>query len=63
MKTEFYRPDEVAKMLKVAQATPYKWIREGQLPVHRLGKSLRIAAEDLEEFLRQRRTVGAAGRK
>lgn len=56
---EFYRPDEISKMLKVAPATPYKWIREGKLPVHRLGKSLRIAAEDLREFLRERRSVGA----
>jgi len=57
--SEFYRPDEISKILKVAPATPYKWIREGKLPVHRLGKTLRVAREDFEEFLRQNRCVGA----
>ena len=56
---KFYRPEEISRLLKVAPATPYKWIREGKLPVHRLGKCLRVAREDLEEFLRQRRCVKA----
>ena len=58
---EFLRPDEIAKMLKVGQATPYKWIREGALPCYRLGKSIRVAMRDLENFLQERRTIG--GRK
>jgi excisionase family DNA binding protein len=55
MDDQFYRPDEVAKLLKVAPATPYKWIRDGVLPAHRLGKCLRISADDLTAFLNQRR--------
>ena len=55
MHIQFYRPDEIAKLLKVAPATPYKWIRDGLLPAHRLGKCLRISADDLTEFLKQRR--------
>jgi excisionase family DNA binding protein len=55
MDIQFYRPDEIAKLLKVAPATPYKWIRDGLLPAHRLGRSLRISADDLTKFLKQRR--------
>ena len=36
----------------------YKWCREGKLATYKLEKCVRISADDLREFLRQRRTGG-----
>lgn len=52
---EYFTMTEISKMLKVAGSTPYKWWREGRLPAHQFGKSVRVAKKDLEEFIRQAR--------
>ncbi|ADZ70985.1 helix-turn-helix domain-containing protein [Polymorphum gilvum] len=43
---------EVADLLKVGEATVRRWIRDGELRAIDLGREWRIAASDLDAFLR-----------
>jgi excisionase family DNA binding protein len=57
--SDFYRVEEVARFLKVSIPSIYKWAREGKLPVYKFEKCVRVRADDLDEFCRQRRCAGA----
>lgn len=51
-KTEqYYTIEEVAKMLKVAYLTVYRWIQSDKLPTAKAGKQYRIKRGDLDQFL------------
>lgn len=55
MKTEqYYSIDEVAKMLKVAYLTVYRWIRDGKLNSVKAGKQYRIDKSELNNFLKNK---------
>jgi len=45
--------EEVAGLLKVTEATVYRWVREGTLPAQRLGRTLRFREEDIESAISQ----------
>jgi excisionase family DNA binding protein len=47
----FFTIAEVAEMLRVATRTVRRWIDDGKLVAHRLGRSVRIADSDLHAFL------------
>lgn len=51
-KEQYYTIEEVAKMLKVAYLTVYRWIQAGRLNAVKAGKQYRIKKEDLESFLK-----------
>jgi excisionase family DNA binding protein len=44
---------DTARHLRVSAKTVRRWINEGNLPVHRLGRQIRIAEQDLVAFIRQ----------
>lgn len=46
---------EVARLLDVCTKTVRRWIRRGDIHVHRVGRNLRIAEEDLQIFLNRSR--------
>lgn len=47
---------EVANRLNVTKMTIYRWIAKDKLKAYKISrKLLRIAEEDLEEFLQERR--------
>ena len=49
---------EVAARLSITRRGVEKWVREGRLPVVRIGtRTPRIAEADLAEFIQQRREV------
>jgi excisionase family DNA binding protein len=48
-----YRISEAAEALGVSKASVYRLIAEGRLRAVRIGRSARIAAEDLERFVRE----------
>jgi len=48
---KYYTIDEVAKMLKVAYLTVYRWIQDGKLVAYKAGKQYRIKKEDLDKFI------------
>ncbi|OGH18343.1 MAG: hypothetical protein A3F31_00520 [Candidatus Levybacteria bacterium RIFCSPHIGHO2_12_FULL_38_12] len=52
---QYYSIEEVAKMLKVAYLTVYRWIRSGKLTAYKAGKQYRIKKEDLDNFLNNKK--------
>lgn len=42
---------EVSRYLHVSRSTLYTWIREGLLPVKRVGRQIRIKREKLDEMI------------
>ncbi len=52
----YYTIIEVAKMLKVAYLTVYRWIQSGKLVALKAGKQYRIRKEDLDTFLKAKKS-------
>ena len=52
---QLLKPEEVAKMLKVAKVTPYAWAKRGILPHYRLEGTIRFKMEDIKAFIESRR--------
>lgn len=48
---QYYSIEEVAKMLKVAYLTVYRWVQSGKLKAYKAGKQYRIKKEDLDMFI------------
>lgn len=49
---QYYSIEEVAKTLKVAYLTVYRWIRAKKLVAVKAGKQYRISKNNLSEFLK-----------
>lgn len=47
----YYTIIEVAKLLKVAYLTVYRWIRAGKLTAFQVEKQYRITKTDFEKFI------------
>ena len=47
--------DAIAERLNVCSKTIRRWITRNELPVHRLGRSVRVAEADLLAFLGKHR--------
>jgi excisionase family DNA binding protein len=56
----FMTTHEIAKLLKVSEATVRAWIHEGKLRAIRVGREFRVAAKDLEAFVNAHATQSAA---
>jgi excisionase family DNA binding protein len=50
-----YRPEEVAGLLSISRAYVYELIESGELPSVQIGRSRRIAAQDLHQFVERLR--------
>jgi excisionase family DNA binding protein len=48
---------KVSTQLDVSKKTVRRWIERGDLPVHRLGRQLRISETDLAAFVAKSRRV------
>ena len=46
---------DIAARLGMSTKTVRRWIDAGELPVHRLGRQLRVSENDLDLFLHQNR--------
>lgn len=55
----FFSTASLAKYLEISERTIRDWINDGVLPSYRLGGTRRIAADDVDTFLRQRRERGS----
>jgi excisionase family DNA binding protein len=51
-KDQYYSIDEIAKMLKVAYLTVYRWVRAGKLKAFKAGKQYRIRKVDLDTYIK-----------
>jgi excisionase family DNA binding protein len=49
--------DAVARRLNVSPKTVRRMINRGELPVHRIGKLVRISDDDLVEYVRSSRSA------
>lgn len=47
-----YTPEEVAEILKISRYTVYELVKRGDLSAHRIGRKIRIAKTDLEQYIR-----------
>lgn len=52
---QYYSIEEVAKMLKVAYLTVYRWIQAEKLVSYKAGKQYRIRKEDLDKFIKRQK--------
>lgn len=53
METMSYTPEEVAKLLKVTRFTVYEMIKRGDFPAYRIGRKMRIEADDLAAYIKK----------
>ena len=53
---QLYSIEEVAKLLKVAYLTVYRWIQKEKLTAYKVGKQYRIKNEDLTSFIKLKKT-------
>lgn len=51
-----HTPEEVAKILKISRFTVYELIKRGDLHAYRIGRSMRIEDEDIENYKRKSRS-------
>lgn len=54
-KDQYYSIEEVAKTLKVAYLTVYRWVQAKRLVALKAGKQYRIKKEDLARFLSRKK--------
>jgi putative molybdopterin biosynthesis protein len=57
LEDEFLTVEEIAKRMKVKPFTVRDWIRKGELPAYKVGRTLRVRTEDFTEFLKKHRTA------
>jgi len=57
MQEQVMTPQEISEYLRVGIRTVYDWIKKGELPAIRLGRTYRIERADFDRFLHQRKTV------
>lgn len=49
------KASEAARCIGISRKTMYKWIAQGSLPIHRFGRTIRIAKDDLEAHIQRAR--------
>ncbi len=47
-----YKYPEAAKELRIAESTLRRWVSQGRIPCHRLGRSVRFTEADLAAALK-----------
>ncbi|MED4604141.1 helix-turn-helix transcriptional regulator [Paenibacillus validus] len=45
-----YTTEDIAKILKISKLTVYDLIKKGELPAYRVGRQMRVDADDLERY-------------
>ena len=52
MEVELFTVEEISEILKIPSLTIRKYLRDGELQGHKMGKHWRISKESLEKFLK-----------
>jgi excisionase family DNA binding protein len=58
-----YRVEEAAEALGIGRSKAYELLASGQLPVCKVGKSVRVPADALREWVRGQTVAPATGRE
>lgn len=53
---EFYKAEDLAKLLDVNIMTIYRYIKAGKIEAYKIGKEFRIGKKEFERFLKKVRT-------
>ena len=53
---EFYKAEELAKVLEVNIMTIYRYIKAGRLKAHKIGRDFRIDKDEFNRFLNRVKT-------
>ena len=56
MADKFYTPEELAALLKVTRQAIYNWIQQGRMEAVRIGRTVRIPADEVDRLLREGRS-------
>jgi len=51
MEEKYYNLYEVAKILKLAYMTIYRWVRKGKIPAYQVQRQYRVKHSELEKFI------------
>jgi excisionase family DNA binding protein len=57
MSERWHSVEEVSVHLGIAQDTIYRWIERGRLPAHRIGRLWKFKLAEVDEWVRQGKTV------
>ena len=52
MEIRLLKSDEVAEILQISRSMAYALMQRGDIPVVRIGTSVRVRPEDLEKYIR-----------
>ena len=50
---EFYKAEDLAKLLEVNIMTIYRYIKAGRLKAHKIGRDFRIDKKEFQSFLKR----------
>ena len=53
MNKEFYKAEDLAKLLDVNIMTIYRYIKAGRLKAHKIGRDFRIDKKEFQSFLKR----------
>jgi len=53
---DFYKAEDLAKMLEVNIMTIYRYIKSGRLQAYKLGREFRIDKNEFQKFLENNKT-------
>ena len=53
---EFYKAEDLAKLLEVNIMTIYRYIKSGRLKAHKIGRDFRIDKNEFKKFLKSVKT-------
>jgi excisionase family DNA binding protein len=59
---QLLRPEDVQRILRVGRSKVYEMIAEGELPVIRIGRAVRIPRGELERWIAERTSGGQSNR-
>ena len=60
--TELLRPHEVRMLLRIGRSKVYEMIAQGELPVVRIGRAVRIPRRELERWIAEHTLGGHSSR-
>ncbi len=55
---ELVTPKELCKLLKVSKMWPYRAVKQGLIPCHRMGALVRFSRADIEAYIQKTKTKG-----
>ena len=52
--------EEIAELWRVSKMSVYRWVKDGDLPYYKVGRTIRVTCADHDEFAKKRKHGGEA---